>query len=97
MNTLFDTSAADAAADHKSTAQKTIETMGEYFIGEYRGGKLADNNMETIDFLNDNCVQVVDLYDQETWIQDDNSYITRIEDVYFVGDDADFFKSTGSN
>ncbi len=81
----------------KSTAQRTFEAMDQYFIGEYRGGKLADNNMETIVFLNDNCVQVVDLCDQETWIQDDNSYITRIEDVYFVGDDADFFKSTGSN
>ncbi len=81
----------------KSTAQRTFEAMDELFICEYRGGKLADNNMKTIDFLNDNCVQVVDLCDQETWIQDDNSYITRIEDVYFFGDDADFFKSTGSN
>ncbi len=81
----------------KSTAQRTFEAMGEYFICEYRGGKLAYDNMETIDFLNDNCVQVLALCDQETWIQDDNSYITRIEDVYFFGDDADCFKPTGSN
>lgn len=74
------------------TAEKTIQVLRNKFNENmYLGAYVAIDNNELHDDLNDAAVGVKDILDQETWIMSDCSYITRNEDLYFLGDDiADF-------
>jgi len=77
---------------NSTEAKNLLNKMCVQFNGEYMGGKCAIDNDSTINFMNDNCVEVVELCGQETWVQSDGSYITRNDDLYFEGSDITDFE-----
>ena len=74
-------------------AEKTIKK----FIDEFEDEKspydayVAIDNDELHDDLNNEAVAVQDICDQETWVMSDGSYITRVGDDYWTGEDVDDF------
>jgi len=46
---------------------------------------------ELHELLNEECVSFKTMCDQDTWIFTDGSYVTRIDDDYYPGDDIDQF------
>ena len=75
-------------------AQDTIKKLAAKFHNEKSSNDafVAIDNTEVIELLNDECVQVQDIMDQETWTMTDGSYITRLDDEYWTGDDIDMFE-----
>ena len=63
----------------KNISEKLLKSMEDQFSGEYMGGKIAIDNNQTINFMNDNCVSVEDLCEQETWTMDYGSDILDFE------------------
>ena len=59
-----------------------------------KDGWTAKDNMEMIELLNDEGVGVLYILDQETWVMDDGSYITRNDNEYWTGSDVDEFLLT---
>ena len=54
----------------------------------------SEDNSEVISFLQNEAVSTQDICDQETYVFSDGSYITRVEDEYFTGNDVDEFLVT---
>jgi len=75
-------------------AEKTIKK----FIDEFEDKKsaydayVAIDNDDLHDDLNDSAVYVKDICDQETWVMSDGSYITRVGDEYWTGEDVTDFE-----
>ena len=80
---------------NQNLAEKTIaELRNKFQKNMLTGGYVAIDNSELHDDLNDSCVTVKEILDQETWVMSDGSYITRNEDIYWTGDDVDDFEIT---
>ena len=78
----------------KNQAERVLEQIENNFNGMYMGGLIVIDNNITIDYLNDECVAVKELCEQETWVMDDGSYITRNDDLYYSGNDIVDFEIT---
>ena len=50
------------------------------------------DNQELHELLNDECVSFKEVMQQDAWVFEDGSYITRSVDDYFIGDDIDMFE-----
>jgi len=74
-------------------AAKVMEKLLTYFMPERSPEQafIANDNYVLHDLLNDEATSVRDIMDQETWIMGDGSYITRLDDNYWVGEDIDLF------
>ncbi len=81
--------------ENQNLAEKTIESLRNKFEENMvQGGYSALDNSELHDDLNDSCVGVKDILDQETWVMSDGSFITRNCDIYWTGDDILDFEIT---
>jgi len=75
-------------------AQSLISSLSkEFFDGKSDDDAYTAIDNEVLhDLLNNNAVHVREVSDQETWVMSDGSYITRLEDKYWVGNDIDIFE-----
>ena len=54
--------------------------------------EVAVSNQDCAQFLSENCISEKEIIGQDTYIFNDGSYITKLEDEYFVGDNIDLFE-----
>ncbi len=75
-------------------AQQAIAKLNdsiEYHLVISGYSATSDNN-DIIEALQESAVSVKDILDQETYIFSDGSYITRLNDDFWLGDDVDLFE-----
>ncbi len=77
----------------KNKAERIIDLMEAYFVGEHQKGKIAADSIKAAQYLNDNCVEVKNIRGQKAFVQEDDSYIIRNIDVFFVGSDINTFET----
>jgi len=76
-------------------AEKTIIKHRALFLKELSSlnGFIAnEDNQEIVTILEEDSVYTKDIGEQETFIMGDGSYITRLDDEYWVGGDVDLFE-----
>jgi sensor histidine kinase regulating citrate/malate metabolism len=80
--------------ENKMQANDIIRKYADkFFMGNsLNTGLVAVDNDEMIELLNDEAVYVQDIMAQETWTLSDGSYITRLHDEYWTGDDVAVFE-----
>ena len=74
-------------------AQLALANTKVFNINEFsKNHEPVNNNTEVHNFLQDEMVGFKEICNQDTYIFSDSSYITRLEDDYFHGDDVTMFE-----
>jgi hypothetical protein len=76
-----------------SNALKVLNELGFTMnVMECSYEHLEFDNSELHDLLNDECTEFQEIAGQDTWSFEDGSYVTRLVDDYFLGDDISLFE-----
>jgi len=74
-------------------AKKFISNTEVFNINEFsKNNEPVNDNTDVHNFLENEMVGLKDICGQDTYIFSDGSYITRLEDDYFYGDDVTMFE-----